>query len=62
MGKEYNIVKREQELQQRICNIISYTLWLYEKKLISERTKDELLKLCNPISKGSDYNESRRIK
>ena len=35
-----------QELQQKICNIVSYVLWLYEKKLISERTKNELLKRC----------------
>ena len=35
------------ELQQRICNIVCYVMWLYEKKFVSERTKDELLKLCN---------------
>ena len=42
------------ELQQRICNIICYVCWLYEKKFISERTKNELLKLCNN-SEEVDY-------
>ena len=40
----YNPNEKIIELQQKICNIISYVLWLYEKKLISERTKDEILK------------------
>lgn len=44
---KYNIKKEVEELQQKICNIISYVLWLYDKKLISERTKDELLKRCD---------------
>lgn len=44
--KEYNIKREVKELQQKICNIVSYVLWLYEKKLISERTRDELLKRC----------------
>lgn len=42
----YNVVKKEKELEQRICNIVAYVLWLYEKKLISERTMNELLKRC----------------
>lgn len=47
----YNPNEKIIELQQKICNIISYVLWLYEKKLISERTKDEILKICNGESK-----------
>ena len=43
---EYNIKREVKELQQKICNIVSYVLWLYDKKLISERTRDELLKRC----------------
>ena len=41
------------ELQQKLCNIISYVLYLYEKKIISERTKDEIIKICNGETK--DY-------
>ena len=41
------------ELQQKLCNIISYVLYLYEKKIISERTKDEILKICNGETKKS---------
>lgn len=44
----YNVIKEKDELQQRICNIISYVFWLYEKGHITERTRNELLKLCNP--------------
>lgn len=55
----YNPDTRIKEYQQIIVNIINYTLWLYEKKYISEKTMQELLKLCNP-SKGSESYESRR--
>ena len=48
----YNPNEKIIELQQKICNIISYVLWLYEKKLISERTKDEILKICNGENKN----------
>ena len=34
--------------QQVICNLISYVLYLYEKHIITERTRDEILKICNP--------------
>lgn len=43
---EYNIKREVKELQQKLCNVVSYVLWLYDKKLISERTKNELLKRC----------------
>lgn len=54
---KYNIIQNIEDTQQRLCNIIAYTLWLYEKKLISERTRDELLKLCNPdvYKEGNRY-------
>lgn len=56
----YNPDKRIKEYQQIICNIINYTLWLYEKKYISERTMQELLKLCNPTVKEGDDNVRRK--
>lgn len=50
--------KREiEELQQTICNILNYILWLYEKKLISERTKNEIIKICSG-NKG-EYERKR---
>lgn len=48
--------KEIMELQQKLCNIISYVLYLYEKKIITERTKDEILKICN----GDTKNNARR--
>ena len=45
------------ELQQTIVNIIDYVLWLFEKKIISERTKDEILKICNT---GRKYEPRRK--
>ena len=60
---EYNPVKRVNELEQILCNLISYILWLYEKKYISERTKNELLKIINPnMMKGGEENVFRRNK
>lgn len=56
----YSPDKKIKEYQQIICNIVCYTLWLYEKKLISERTKDELLKICNPDIKGSENYGRKR--
>jgi hypothetical protein len=44
--KEYNIKNQVKELQQKICNIVSYVLWLHEHKYISDKTKEELLKRC----------------
>lgn len=43
----YNVISENKELKQKICNLISYILWLYDKHLISERTKEELLKRCD---------------
>lgn len=45
---KYNIIDNIEEIQQRLCNVISYVLYLYDKKIITERTRDELLKICNP--------------
>lgn len=59
----YNVVKKVEDYQQIICNIISYVLWLYEKRYIDERTKNELLKRCNPdeyaYMKGGDNHGKR---
>lgn len=49
--------KQIKELQQTICNVVNYVLWLYEKEFISERTKDELLKICNT---GKAYEPRRK--
>ena len=51
---KYNVVENVKDLQQRICNIVCYVMWLYENKHISERTKNELLKLCNPNVKEGE--------
>ena len=60
---EYNPVKEVNELKQIICNLISYILWLYDKKYITERTKNELLKIINPnMMKGGEENVFRRNK
>lgn len=47
MGK-YKVLENIEEIQQRLCNVISYVLYLYEKNIITERTKKEILKICNP--------------
>lgn len=54
-----SIEKELKEYQQRICNIICYVLWLYEKKFISERTKNELLKLCNHLPEEGEVYVKR---
>ena len=56
-----SIEKELKEYQQRICNIVCYVLWLYEKKFISERTKNELLKLCNHLpEEGEVYGKRNK--
>ncbi len=57
-----NSTERElKELQQKICNIVNYILWLYEKRLISERTKNEILKICNSSEIKEDVQHKRRF-
>lgn len=59
---KYNILDNLEDIEQRLCNVISYVLYLYDKKIISERTRNEILKICNPdVYKGSDY-DGRRTK
>ena len=55
-----SIEKELKEYQQIIVNIICYTLWLYERKLISERTKNELLKMCRSSKEGEKYESKHR--
>ena len=55
----YNPDKKIKELQQIICNIVNYVLWLYEKKLVSERTKDEILNICNRYQDEQYKSKSR---
>lgn len=56
----YNPDKKIKELQQIICNIVNYVLWLYEKKFISDRTKDEILKICNGYHEDEQYRPKAR--
>lgn len=54
---KYNAVSELTKIQQRLCNLISYILWLYDNNYISERTRDELLKRINPDYKEGVHNE-----
>lgn len=55
------MVSEVNDIKQRLCNLVSYILWLYEKKYINERTKDELLKRINPEAyERSDSNVKTR--
>lgn len=56
----YNPDKKIKELQQTICNIMNYVLWLYEKKLVSERTKNEILKICDGYKEDEQYRTKSR--
>ena len=56
----YNPDKKIKELQQIICNIMNYVLWLYEKKLVSERTKNEILKICDGYQENDQYRPKSR--
>lgn len=60
----YNMQGELNELKQRICNLVSYIIWLYDEHYITQRTRDELLKRINPnvFMKGGEDNESRRNK
>lgn len=53
---KYNIKSENAKLEQVICNIIDYVLFLYRKKIISERTKNDILNIC----KGGELDEQRR--
>ena len=52
---KYNVIQEKEELQQIICNIISYILFLHSKHIITDRTKNEILKIC----KGGETYDKR---
>lgn len=45
---KYNITSEKQILEQKLCNVISYILMLYRNNNISEKAKNDILKICNP--------------
>ena len=45
---KYDIKVEKQILEQKMCNVISYVLMLYRNKSISEKAKNDILKICNP--------------
>jgi len=58
---KYNIAAEKQKLEQIICNIISYVLFLYKQGNISEKAKNDILNICNSdILKVGESNEQRR--
>lgn len=58
--RKYNTESKINEIEQRLCNVVSYVLFLYEKNIITERTKNEILKLCNPeVYKEGAFNGRR---
>lgn len=59
---EYNIKKEKTLLEQKICNIISYVLSMYHQGKISEKVKNDILRICNPDVKynGSGKKWKRR--
>lgn len=51
---KYNEHSEILEIKQRLCELISYIIWLEENKHITQRTKEELLKRINPdVFEGS---------
>lgn len=58
---KYNIAAEKQKLEQIICNIISYVLFLYKQGNITEKAKNDILNICNSdILKVGESNEQRR--
>ena len=57
---KYDIKTEKQILEQKICNIISYVLMLYRTKNISEKAKNDILRICNPEVKYKVYNGSEK--
>lgn len=45
---KYNVVANLEDIQQILCNLVAYILWLFDNNYINERTKNELLKRINP--------------
>ena len=48
--------KEVKQLQQTLCNLLNYIFWLYKKRLISEQTKYELVRIINT---GEPYEPKR---
>ena len=58
---KYNIVAEKQKLEQIICNIISYVLFLYKQGNITEKAENDILNICNSdVLKVGESNEQRR--
>ena len=58
---KYNIVSEKQKLEQILCNLISYVLLQYRKGNISEKAKNDILRICNSdILKVGEKSEQRR--
>lgn len=52
---KYNYNDNLEELQQTLCNVISYVIYAAEKGYITQRTKEEILKIINPeLMKGGE--------
>lgn len=47
-SSKYNAKEQVKEYQEKIIKLVDYILFCYSKHFISERTKDELLKIINP--------------
>lgn len=47
-SNKYNAKEQVKEYQEKIIKLVDYILFCYSKHFISERTKDELLKIINP--------------
>lgn len=57
---KYDVKTEKQVLEQKICNIISYVIMLYRKGIISEKTKNDILRICNPDITYKVYNGSEQ--
>ena len=55
---KYDIRTEKENIEQRLCNVISYVLMLYRTHKIDEKTKNDLLKICNP----NVYYKERELK
>lgn len=58
---KYDPTKEVKELSQKIANIISYLLFCREKGYISDKTLNEVLKICNPDLYKEGANNGRKL-
>ena len=47
-SNKYNAKEQVKEYQEKIVKLVDYIIFCYSKGFITERTKDELLKIINP--------------